>query len=204
MNKDYDFLFKLVLIGDSAVGKSSILIRFADDTFSENYLNTIGVDFRFRTLGLDAKNVKLQIWDTAGQERFRTLTSTYYKGADGAILVYDCTNRESYNNIADWISEIRKHAGDEINILLIGNKSDLEEEMEVTPDEAEVFASEHNIKFMSASAKTAFQITEAFETMARDLIVIKKSQEPTNPEPTEKLKLEPKQKIKKHISKCCK
>ena len=91
-NKEYDYLFKLVIIGNSAVGKSSLLVRFADDSFSENYLATIGVDFRFKTIPIEGKNVKLQIWDTAGQERFRTITNAYYKGADGIIMVYDTTN----------------------------------------------------------------------------------------------------------------
>lgn len=99
IKRDYDYLFKLVLIGDSSVGKSCLLLRFADDSFTESYISTIGVDFRFRTVKIEDKTVKLQIWDTAGQERFRTITSAYYRGADGIIMVYDVTRRESFDHV---------------------------------------------------------------------------------------------------------
>lgn len=104
--RDYDYLFKLVLIGDSGVGKSCLLLRFADDNFTDSYISTIGVDFRFRTITIDDKIVKLQIWDTAGQERFRTITSAYYRGADGIIMVYDVTSSESFDHVEEWLSEV--------------------------------------------------------------------------------------------------
>lgn len=126
MIRDYDHLFKLVIIGNSSVGKSSLLLRFSDDQFNENYLTTIGVDFRFRTLTIDGKQIKLQIWDTAGQERFRTITSAYYKGADGIIIVYDVTNSNSFDDIEKfWISEVESYAEKNVELLLIGNKKDL-------------------------------------------------------------------------------
>eukprot|EP01083_Nonionella_stella_P109907 321089_1 len=127
MKRDYDYLFKLVLIGDSGVGKSCLLLRFADDSFTDSYISTIGVDFRFRTVNIDMKTVKLQIWDTAGQERFRTITSAYYRGAHGIIIVYDITDKESFDNIREWLFEVSRFAADDVSMLLVGNKSDLSE-----------------------------------------------------------------------------
>ena len=109
-----DYLFKLLLIGDSGVGKSCLLLRFADDTYTESYISTIGVDFKIRTLELDGKTIKLQIWDTAGQERFRTITSSYYRGAHGIIVVYDVTDQESFNNVKQWMNEIDRYANDKV------------------------------------------------------------------------------------------
>ena len=125
-DKSPDFLFKLVLIGDTGVGKSCILLRFADDAFTESYISTIGVDFRFRTIKVENKTVKLQIWDTAGQERFRTITSAYYRGADGIIMVYDVTNAESFGHVNDWLKEVNRYASESTCKLLVGNKNDME------------------------------------------------------------------------------
>merc|ERR1712146_664974 len=124
-------LFKLLLIGDSGVGKSRLLLRFADDTYTESYISTIGVDFKIRTINLDGKCVKLQIWDTAGQERFRTITSSYYRGAHGIIVVYDVTDRETFNNVKQWLHEIDRYANENVNKLLVGNKCDLETRRQV-------------------------------------------------------------------------
>ncbi|KAF9684942.1 hypothetical protein SADUNF_Sadunf03G0002800 [Salix dunnii] len=127
MSNEYDYLFKLLLIGDSSVGKSCLLLRFADDSYVDSYISTIGVDFKIRTVEHDGKTIKLQIWDTAGQERFRTITSSYYRGAHGIIIVYDVTEMESFNNVKQWLNEIDRYANDSVCKLLVGNKCDLVE-----------------------------------------------------------------------------
>ena len=126
MSAEYDYLFKVLLIGNSGVGKSSLLVRFADDVFTDNFMPTIGVDFKIKTLMVDDKSAKLQIWDTAGQERFKTITSSYFKGAHGVLVTYDITDRESFNAIQKWMGEVEKHASDSIACILVGNKCDLE------------------------------------------------------------------------------
>lgn len=168
--RDYDYLFKLVLIGDSGVGKSCLLLRFADDNFTDSYISTIGVDFRFRTVTIDSKVVKLQIWDTAGQERFRTITSAYYRGADGIIMVYDVTSAESFDHVEEWLSEVDRYANENTVKLLVGNKADLVEKREVSEETAQRFADKLNISFLETSAKTATNVEAAFLTMAKELI----------------------------------
>ena len=143
MTTEYDYLFKLLLIDDSGMGKSCLLLRFADDSYLESYISTIEVDFmnvyvvvlarvisrpcdlKIRTVEQDEKMIKLQIWDTAGQERFRTITSSYYRGAHGIIVVYDVTDQESFNNVKQWLNEINRYASENVNKLLVGNKCDL-------------------------------------------------------------------------------
>ncbi|VTJ88720.1 Hypothetical predicted protein, partial [Marmota monax] len=118
MNPEYDYLFKLLLIGHSGVGKSCLLLRFADDTYTESYISTIGVDFKIRTIKSDGKTIKLQIRDTAGQERFQKITSSYYRGTHGIIVVYDVTDQESFNNVKQWLQEIDHYASENVNKLL--------------------------------------------------------------------------------------
>jgi len=164
--QEYDYLFKLLLIGDSGVGKSCLLLRFADDTYTESYISTIGVDFKIRTIDLDGKTIKLQIWDTAGQERFRTITSSYYRGAHGIIVVYDVTDSESFNNVKQWLHEIDRYACENVNKLLVGNKSDLESTRKVPTEQAKEFADSLNIDFLETSAKNSQNVEKAFTTMA--------------------------------------
>jgi len=173
MKRDYDYLFKLVLIGDSGVGKSCLLLRFADDSFTDSYISTIGVDFRFRTVNIENKTVKLQIWDTAGQERFRTITSAYYRGAHGIIMVYDVTNYESFEHVEEWLNEVNRHASESTLKLLVGNKADLNDDKKVDTDEAKKFADGLSISFLETSAKNATNVEAAFLTMAKQLIEAK-------------------------------
>jgi Ras-related protein Rab-1A len=172
VKRDYDYLFKLVLIGDSGVGKSCLLLRFADDAFTESYISTIGVDFRFRTVKIDKKTVKLQIWDTAGQERFRTITSAYYRGADGIIMVYDVTTQDSFAHVNDWLNEVNRYASEGTCKLLVGNKSDRADKV-VQTETAKAFADNLGIPFLETSAKNASNVEAAFLTMASELIRIR-------------------------------
>ncbi|KAF3003065.1 GTP-binding protein of the rab [Curvularia kusanoi] len=165
----YDYLFKLLLIGDSGVGKSCLLLRFADDTYTESYISTIGVDFKIRTIELDGKTVKLQIWDTAGQERFRTITSSYYRGAHGICVVYDVTDMDSFNNVKQWLQEIDRYATEGVNKLLVGNKSDMADKKVVEYTVAKEFADSLGIPFLETSAKSATNVEQAFLTMARQI-----------------------------------
>lgn len=169
MNNEYDYLFKLLLIGDSGVGKSCLLVRFSDDTYTQDYISTIGVDFKIRTIDLDGKIVKLQIWDTAGQERFRTITSSYYRGAHGIIVVYDVTDQESFNNATQWFQEIERYALNNVTKLLVGNKADLSESKIVDYATAKDFADGMNISFLETSALSSTNVEQAFFTMARQI-----------------------------------
>lgn len=169
LGPEYDYLFKLLLIGDSCVGKSCLLLRFADDVYTESYFNTIGVDFKIRTLDLDGKTVKLQIWDTAGQERFRTITSMYYRNAHGIIVVYDVTDRHSFENVECWMQEIRKYAPDGVSKLLLGNKCDLSPKRVVPYDEAKELADSLGVQLIETSAKNAHNVEQAFQTMAGEI-----------------------------------
>ncbi|CAL5436805.1 unnamed protein product [Camellia sinensis] len=164
-----DYLFKLLLIGDSGVGKSCLLLRFADDSYLESYISTIGVDFKIRTVEQDGKTIKLQIWDTAGQERFRTITSSYYRGAHGIIVVYDVTDQESFNNVKQWLSEIDRYASENVNKLLVGNKCDLTAQKVVSYETAKEFADEIGIPFLETSAKNATNVEQAFMAMAAEI-----------------------------------
>uniref|UniRef100_A0AC35TQD1 Ras-related protein Rab-1A n=1 Tax=Rhabditophanes sp. KR3021 TaxID=114890 RepID=A0AC35TQD1_9BILA len=169
VNPEYDYLFKLLLIGDSGVGKSCLLLRFADDTYTESYISTIGVDFKIRTIDLEGKTIKLQIWDTAGQERFRTITSSYYRGAHGIIVVYDTTDQESFNNVKQWLQEIDRYACENVNKLLVGNKCDLTEKRAVEESVAREYAEQLGIPFLETSAKNSNNVEQAFLKMAAEI-----------------------------------
>jgi len=169
MAKTYDFLFKLLLIGDSGVGKTCVLFRFAEDAFNSTFISTIGIDFKIRTIEMDGKKIKLQIWDTAGQERFRTITTAYYRGAMGIMLVYDITNEKSFDNIKNWIRNIEEHATSDVEKMVLGNKCDMNDRRQVSKERGEQLAIEYGIKFMETSAKASINVEEAFLTLARDI-----------------------------------
>ena len=165
-DENYDFLFKVVLIGDSAVGKSNLLSRFTRDEFSLESKSTIGVEFATRSISTDdGKILKAQIWDTAGQERYRAITSAYYRGAVGALLVYDISKYESFSNVERWLKELRDHAENHIEVMLVGNKSDLRHLRVVMTEDAEAFAQENGISFIETSALDASNVEEAFSSI---------------------------------------
>lgn len=169
---DFDFLLKIVLIGDAAVGKSSLLLRYVDDIYEDNYTCTIGVDFKIKTLDLDDRKVKLQIWDTAGQERFRPITNCYFRGAHGCLAVYDITNKESFSNVKTWIHDFKEQNNIESssNIILIGNKNDAEESRTVSFEEGQEMAHSIGASFLEVSAKTGFKVNEIFSTLAKEIL----------------------------------
>jgi Ras-related protein Rab-1A len=164
-----DYLYKILLLGTSAVGKSSLLLRFADDTFKENQVSTIGVDWKIRTVEIDGKRIKLQLWDSAGQERFRTIASSYYRGAHGVAIVFDLTDEKSFAAVESWLGEIGEHASAKVRRILIGNKNDLEDARVVDEAEARAFAAGAGMQYMETSAKSADNVSEAFLAMTRDI-----------------------------------
>ncbi|CAM8896723.1 unnamed protein product [Rhodiola kirilowii] len=174
---DYDYLFKLVLIGDSGVGKSNLLSRFTKNEFNLESKSTIGVEFATRSLKLDGKIIKAQIWDTAGQERYRAITSAYYRGAVGALLVYDVTRRATFENVERWLSELRNHTDPNIVVMLVGNKSDLRHLVAVTTEDGKSFAERESVYFFETSALEATNVENAFTEVLTQIyhIVCKKA-----------------------------
>jgi len=168
--KNYDHLFKLLLIGDSGVGKTCILFRFSDDAFNTTFISTIGIDFKIKTIEIEGKRIKLQIWDTAGQERFHTITTSYYRGANGIMLVYDITNTKSFDNITKWLKNITDFASDDVERILLANKCDMEDKRMISTKRGEEIATQNGIKFYETSAKNDQNITDAFVTLAKDIL----------------------------------
>jgi len=173
-----DLLFKLLMVGDAGVGKSSLLLRFADDMFSGQYISTIGVDFKIKSLEIDGKPVTLQIWDTAGQERFRTITSSYYRGAHGIIMVYDVSDKITFTNVKLWLDEIDRYALKSVTKMLVANKSDLARAVDV--QEAKAFADSKGMIYMETSAKTAANVNESFYALSKQIKDKMSQGSPTN------------------------
>jgi len=168
-SKNYDYLFKLLLIGDSGVGKTCLLFRFSDDAFNTSFIATIGIDFKVRTVDIDGRKIKLQIWDTAGQERFRTITTAYYRGAMGIFLVYDISDEKTFDNIKTWMRNIEDNAAPDVEKMILGNKCDREEKRQVSKEKGQALAVRHGVKFFESSALSGLNVEEAFLTMAGDI-----------------------------------
>jgi len=182
----YDYLIKLIIIGDSGVGKTCFLMKFAEDNFTTSHISTIGIDFKIKTINIDGKNIKLQIWDTAGQERFRTITQTYYKGAMGIILAYDCTDEKSFNNIRNWINQIEQHASSDVAKILVGNKCDRPDKV-IDPERGKQLADEFGMKFYETSARSGLNVNDAFLYIAKDI----KDKNLVGPSPNPNIKVNP-------------
>lgn len=164
-----DYLFKIVLIGDSAVGKSNLLARFARDEFYPNSKSTIGVEFQTQKLNIDGKEIKAQIWDTAGQERFRAVTSAYYRGAVGALLVYDISRRQTFDSVGRWLNELHTYSDMNVITVLVGNKSDLKDAREVSAAEGKTLAEAQGLFFMETSALDSSNVAAAFRTVVKEI-----------------------------------
>ncbi|CAK9113341.1 Ras-related protein Rab-4B [Durusdinium trenchii] len=166
----YDYLFKFIIIGDAGAGKSCLLHQFIDNKFKKGSSHTIGVEFGSKVITVGGRNIKLQIWDTAGQERYRSVTRSYYRGAAGALIVYDITNRDSYNHLVNWLADARTLARADISIITVGNKVDLKEKREVTFLEASRCAQENDILFLETSALTGEGVEDVFIKVARMIL----------------------------------
>ncbi|KEG14763.1 ras-related rab-4 [Trypanosoma grayi] len=175
MSEKYQQLMKLIVVGDSGTGKSSLLHRFVEDTFSEDQAQTIGVEFGSKIVQLAGRKVKLQIWDTAGQERYKSVTRSYYRGAVGCLIVYDISQRSSYESVPQWLNDVRQLAGREVVVMLIGNKSDLSENRVVQHNEASLYALENGLLHFETSAASGEFVSEAFLKVAKTALNISAS-----------------------------
>jgi len=160
-----EYMFKVVIIGDAGVGKSNIMSRFCKDEFTKDNKSTIGVDFATRQIEHDGKNIEAQVWDTAGQERFKAVTAAYFRGAIGALIIYDVTNRASFQNCERWLRDLRQHTDPSLVAMLVGNKCDLKHRRQVDVEDAKDFAEDNNLAFIETSALDATNIDLAFETV---------------------------------------
>ena len=216
--ENFDYLFKYIIIGDANVGKSNLLLRFSYGEFREEYQVTIGVEFGAKNVQIRDQTYRVQIWDTTGQENYRSITRNYYKNSACALLVYDITKRESFNNINTWIEECKNQTAKTIFLVLVGNKSDLENQREVSVEEGQELAEKLGIPFFESSAKTGKNVNEIFQNSAEEIakkieqdyyeldsedcgIKVGKNRKNKQAQKTEEVKLDGKAKKKK---KCCK
>ncbi|CAM9232414.1 unnamed protein product [Heterosigma akashiwo] len=165
--EEYDLHLKILMLGDTGVGKTCLLVRYESDSYHPLYITTIGIDYKIKFLDVDGTKIRLQIWDTAGQERFRTITVSYFKGAHGIMLVYDITDRESFDNITHWINQIKEHADSSVNIVLVANKCDARKAAGL-PEEGQALADHYSVSFFETSAKENMNVNEAYFQIARE------------------------------------
>ncbi|XP_064415873.1 ras-related protein Rab-3B [Latimeria chalumnae] len=181
-DQNFDYMFKLLIIGNSSVGKTSFLFRYADDTYTSAFVSTVGIDFKVKTVYRHDKRVKLQIWDTAGQERYRTITTAYYRGAMGFILMYDITNEESFSAVQDWATQIKTYSWDNAQVVLVGNKCDVEDERVVPAEKGKHLADQLGFEYFEASAKENINVKQVFERLVD--IICEKMSESTDSNPS--------------------
>ncbi|XP_041085729.1 ras-related protein Rab-3C [Polyodon spathula] len=183
-DQNFDYMFKLLIIGNSSVGKTSFLFRYADDAFTSAFVSTVGIDFKVKTVYKNEKRIKLQIWDTAGQERYRTITTAYYRGAMGFLLMYDITNEESFNAVQDWSTQIKTYSWDNAQVILAGNKCDMEDERVISAERGKQLAEQLGFEFFETSAKDNINVKQTFEQLV-DIICDRMSESlETNPAAT--------------------
>jgi Ras-related protein Rab-1A len=164
---DYDFLMKCVVIGDSGVGKSSLLRRFTHDDYFGSYISTIGVDFEVKSLTVDDHKLKIQLWDTAGQERFRTITTSYYRGSHAIMIVFDVTNRDSFRSVPNWLAELRSYTSDNVQVMIVANKTDMDSSRMVSVSEIEALCARLQVQYFETSAKSSYNVHAAFAELGR-------------------------------------
>ena len=171
MAEKKEFLYKILLLGDSSVGKTCFLMRYTDNTFQEIHMSTIGLDYKLKNVQLDdGKMVKIQIWDTAGQDRFRSITKNYYKGAHGIILIYDVTSRKTFDNVKNWVAQIKEEVTDKVSIILVGNKIDVVDGRKVQTEEGQKMAKECGLSFFETSAKSGQNIDSTFNELVKKTV----------------------------------
>ena len=171
MAEKKEFLYKILLLGDSSVGKTCFLMRYTDNTFQEIHMSTIGLDYKLKNVQLDdGKMVKIQIWDTAGQDRFRSITKNYYKGAHGIILIYDVTSRKTFDNVKNWVAQIKEEVTDKVSIILVGNKTDDVDGRKVQTEEGQKMAKECGLSFFETSAKSGQNIDSTFNELVKKTV----------------------------------
>ncbi|KAM3137449.1 hypothetical protein pb186bvf_010422 [Paramecium bursaria] len=203
---DYHYCFKFIIIGDTSVGKSCILYQFLEQKFRTKHEMTVGVEFGAKMMEIQNKRIKIQVWDTAGQEAFKSITRQYYKSAAGAILVYDITRKESFENIKDWIKECTNYGTSDLKCILIGNKNDLEKDRKVSKADGEQLAKENGFTFLEVSAKTNYNVNNVFYKLAEEIVSSihqKREQQPNVVMPGVRLGLEDKTPQKPVKSGCC-
>jgi len=201
----YDHMFRYIIVGDMAVGKSCLVLQFTDHKFRHQHELTIGVEFGGKTIEVKNKLIKIQIWDTAGQEAFQAITRTYYKGAIGALLVYDITRRETFEHINKWLNEVKANGSKDVCCILIGNKKDLEEQRQVKFEEGKDLAEKNNLLFLETSAKTAENVQESFSISAEKILeqIEKTGIDPTAPSKNVKITIDDEDEENKEKKFCC-